>query len=119
VERIVNLATIHQRGLWAESIAHAHFATKRNLLVFPSLQGVGLCDFMTLDIKTGEVKKYDVKYGGTRFLYNRNNKTGNGGMRLIHRVQSKKQKQLGIEIIYVMEDGTIRQPKKRKLKNEK
>lgn len=108
--------TNHQRGLWAEQMVFAHFSIKKNILVFPCLRGVGLCDFMTLNTKTGEIRKYDIKYGGTRWLYNGNNRTGNGGMRLIHRATSEKQKKLGVEIIYVMEDGKIRQIKKEEKK---
>ena len=111
------MTTIHQKGLWAEQMVFAHFATQKDILVFPCLRGVGLCDFMTLNTNTGDVKKYDIKFGGTRWLFNRNNKKGNGGMRLIHRVTSNKQKKLGIELIYVMEDGSVRETKKRQ-KNE-
>ena len=72
---------------------------------------------MTLNTNTGDVKKYDIKFGGTRWLFNRNNKKGNGGMRLVQRVTTNKQKKLGIELIYVMEDGSVRETKKRQ-KNE-
>ena len=41
----------------------AHFATQKDILVFPCLRGVGLCDFMTLNTNTGDVKKYDIKFG--------------------------------------------------------
>lgn len=107
------MTTNANKGLWAEQMVFGYFAKKKNILVFPCLRGVGLCDFMTLDTKTGDVRKYDIKYGGTRWLYNRNNKSGNGGMRLIHRVASAKQKKLGIELIYVMEDGTVREINKK------
>lgn len=113
-ERYVILTTIHQKGLWAEQMVFAHFATQKDILVFPCLRGVGLCDFMTLNTKTGDVRKYDIKFGGTRWLFNRANKQGNGGMRLIHRVATAKQKKLGIELIYVMKDGTVRETTKRK-----
>ena len=103
--------TIAQKGLWAESIAKAHFCTQKNCIVFEPIGGVGLCDLIVLNTKTGNIEKYDVKYGGLRFLYNRGNKNGNGGLRLIHRVPSEKQKKLNIKLIYVMADGTIRKPK--------
>ena len=98
------------KGVWAELQAKSYFALQKNLLVFSCESGVGCCDIITLDKRNGEVQKWDVKYGGTRWLYNRNNKTGNGGMRLIHRVQSKLQQKLGIKILYVMPDGEVRIP---------
>ena len=100
-----------QKGVWAEQIAKAHFSTKKNCIVFEPIGGIGLCDLMVLNTATGEITKYDVKYGGQRFLFNRGNKNGNGGLRLIHRVPSEKQKKLNIKLIYVMADGTIGKPK--------
>ena len=96
--------TTAQKGLWAEQIAYAHFCKQPNTIVMTALNGVGLCDFATLNTQTGRIQKYDVKYGSKRWHH--------GDMRLIHRVPSAKQKKLNIKMIYVMEDGTVTQPKK-------
>ena len=105
------MKTTAQKGLWAEQIAFAHFCSKPNTIVMTALNGIGLCDFCTINTETGRVQKYDVKYGGKRFHH--------GDMRLIHRVASDKQKKLGIRLIYVMEDGSIKIPQPKKKKNEK
>ena len=94
--------TTAQKGLWAEQIAKAHYSLKKDCIVFEALGGVGMCDFMVWNTNRNTIDKYDVKYGGTRWY--------NGGMRLIHRVPKAKQKKLGVKIIYVMEDGTIKIP---------
>ena len=97
--------TTAQKGLWAEQIADAHFCTKPNTIVLTALNGIGLCDFCTINTATGKVQKYDVKYGGMRFY--------KGKMRLINRVASDEQKKLKIKLIYVMADGTVHEPTSR------
>lgn len=112
--------TTAQKGLWAEQTAKAHFSLQKNCIVFEALGGVGMCDFMVWNTEYNTIDKYDVKYGGTRFLYNggslKQNTSGKGGMRLIHRVPKDKQKKLGIKIIYVMQDGTIKIPEPKEKK---
>jgi len=102
--------TIAQKGVWAEAIAKAHFSIKKHCLVYEPLSGVGLCDLVVLNTHTGDTDKYDVKFCGMRFF--------RGKMRPINRVASDKQKKLNIKIIYVMEDGTIRIPERRKWKTK-
>ncbi len=92
--------TTAQKGLWAEQIAYAHFCKQPNTIVMTALNGIGLCDFCTINTVSGRINKYDVKYGGTRMH--------KGKMRLINRVASEKQKKLNIKLIYIMEDGSIK-----------
>ena len=100
--------TTAQKGLWAEQIAKAHYSLKKDCIVFEALGGIGMCDFIVWNTKYNTIEKIDVKYGGTRWH--------NGGMRLIHRVPKDKQKKLGIKLIYVMEDGTIKIPEPKEKK---
>ena len=53
---VLVLRTIRsQKGLWAESIAKAHFCTQKNCIVFEPIGGVGLCDLIVLNKPSGIV----------------------------------------------------------------
>ena len=92
------------KGVWAELQAKSYFALQKNLLVFSCESVVGCCDIITLDKRNWLVQKWDVKYGGQRRIKHMKKKS------LIHRVESKLQKKLGIKILYVMPNGEIRIP---------
>ena len=53
-------------GLTSEITAQLKFAKDPNILVFTPLGGLGPIDIITLNVKTGEYKAYDVKSKNTR-----------------------------------------------------
>ena len=75
------------KGLSNELLAAAKFANDPNLIVFKPI-GAGPVDILTLNIKTGEYRSYDVKTRNYR-------KDGSK----INRPRTKEQKRLGVKII--------------------
>ena len=90
-------------GLTSEITAQLKFAKDPNILVFTPLGGLGPIDIITLNIKTGEYKAYDVKSKNTRkkdFVGKDGYKRNTVGS-LINRPKSDIQRKLNVEIIYV------------------
>ena len=90
-------------GLTSEITAQLKFAKDPNILVFTPLGGLGPIDIITLNVKTGEYKAYDVKSKNTRKTdsmpkdgYKRNTAGS-----LLSRPRSDIQKKLNVQIIYV------------------
>ena len=75
------------KGLSNELLAAAKFAKDPNLIVFKQI-GAGPVDILTLNIKTGEYRAYDVKTRNYR-------KDGSK----IYRPKTGEQKRLGVKII--------------------
>lgn len=103
-----------RKGIISQLIAYSYLAKQPDTIVFTPLDGVGMIDIVTYNIKTKEYKSYDVKT-----VSYRKNKTYRckPGSR-INRTPSTKQKQHNVEILYVDEKGKVYQTPKRKIKNE-
>lgn len=103
-----------RKGIISQLIAYSYLAKQPDTIVFTPLDGVGMIDIVTYNIKTKEYKNYDVKT-----VSYRKNKTYRckPGTR-INRSPSKKQKEHSVEILYVSEEGKVFQIKKRNFKNE-
>ena len=84
------------KGQHSEFVA-AGWLVKNNYLVYLKTQDNAPMDIVAVERSTGDVLKIDVKSVSFR-------KTWKPGTRIC-RVPSKYQKQLGIKILYVYEDG--------------
>ena len=83
----------------SEFIASA-WLTKKNYTIYWKTQDNDVIDIVAVHRVTGKVLKIDVKTASIR-------KTWKPGT-IIHRTQSKYQKQLGVKILYVFKDGSCK-----------
>ena len=96
----------HKKGF----TAHIHaiqYLTKLGYWVFDNISKLGPCDLIGLNDK-GEILLVDVKSTSKR-------KTGNFAGYYVKRVPTKQQKELGIRILMVSEDGSCVFEKPQKL----
>ena len=75
-------------GLSNELLAQAKFAKDPDLIVFVPLGGNGPIDILTLNVKTGKIRTYDVKTQNFR---------SNGSK--ISRGRTDEQRKLGVKIL--------------------
>ena len=75
-------------GLSNELLAQAKFAKDPDLIVFVPVGGTGPIDILTLNVKTGKIKTYDVKTQNFR---------SNGSK--ISRGRTDEQRKLGVKIL--------------------
>ena len=75
-------------GLSNELLAQAKFAKDPDLIVFVPLGGTGPIDILTLNVKTGKIRTYDVKTQNFR---------SNGSK--ISRGRTDEQRKLGVKIL--------------------
>ena len=87
------------KGMQSEFIASA-WLTKKNYTIYWKTQDNDVIDIVAVHRVTGKVLKIDVKTASIR-------KTWKPGT-IIHRTQSKYQKQLGVKILYVFKDGSCK-----------
>ena len=94
------------KGIQAELEVQLELTKNPDLLVFTPVLGLGMVDIVTLNVKTGEFKAYDVKARSYRLsdVY-RNGRKAHPKGSMINRVQTDAQKKLGVEIIYPKEKG--------------
>ena len=95
----------HKKGF----TSHLHaiqYLTKLGYWVFDNISKLGPCDLIGLNYK-GEILLVDVKSTSKR-------RTGNFAGYYLKRVPTKQQKQLGIRILMVSDDGscTLEKPQK-------
>ena len=95
----------HKKGF----TSHLHaiqYLTKLGYWVFDNISKLGPCDLIGLNDK-GEILLVDVKSTSKR-------RTGNFAGYYVKRVPTKQQKQLGIRILMVSDDGscTLEKPQK-------
>ena len=95
----------HKKGF----TSHLHaiqYLTKLGYWVFDNISKLGRCDLIGLNEK-GEILLVDVKSTSKR-------KTGNFAGYYVKRVPTKQQKELGIRILMVSDDGscTLEKPQK-------
>lgn len=83
----------------SEFIAAA-WLSKKNYTVYWKTQDNDVIDIVAVHRVTGKVLKIDVKTASIR-------KTWRPGT-IVHRTQSKYQKQLGVKILYVFKDGSCK-----------
>ena len=96
----------HKKGF----TSHLHaiqYLTKLGYWVFDNISKLGPCDLIGLNDK-GEILLVDVKSTSKR-------KTGNFAGYYVKRVPTKQQKELGIRILMVSEDGSCVFEKPQKL----
>lgn len=87
------------KGVQSEFIAAA-WLSKKNYTVYWKTQDNDVIDIVAVHRVTGKVLKIDVKTASIR-------KTWRPGT-IVHRTQSKYQKQLGVKILYVFKDGSCK-----------
>jgi len=87
------------KGMQSEFIA-ASWLIKKNYTVYWKTQDNDVIDIIAVHRVTGKVLKIDVKTASIR-------KTWRPGT-IVHRTQSKYQKQLGVKILYVFKDGSCK-----------
>tara|TARA_R100000655_G_scaffold105846_1_gene154477 strand:- start:305 stop:601 length:297 start_codon:yes stop_codon:yes gene_type:complete len=87
------------KGMQSEFIASA-WLTKKNYTIYWKTQDNDVIDIVAVHRVTGKVLKIDVKTASIR-------KTWRPGT-IVHRTQSKYQKQLGVKILYVFKDGSCK-----------
>ena len=87
------------KGMQSEFIAAA-WLIKKNYTIYWKTQDNDVIDIIAVHRVTGKVLKIDVKTASIR-------KTWKPGT-IIHRTQSKYQKQLGVKILYVFKDGSCK-----------
>ena len=95
----------HNKGIISELVALAHLARLPDTIVFQAVSGVGPIDIVTYNVKTKEYINYDVK--SVSFRKNRSYGCKEGTR--INRCASKKQKDLKVKILYVYEDGRVKE----------
>ena len=88
-----------RKGLESEFIA-ASWLTKNNYTIYWTTQDMDPIDLVAVHRSTGKVLKIDVKTASIR-------KTWKPGT-MINRKESKYQKQLGVKILYVYQDGSCK-----------
>ena len=87
------------KGMQSEFIAAA-WLIKKNYTIYWKTQDNDVIDIVAVHRVTGKVLKIDVKTASIR-------KTWRPGT-IVHRTQSKYQKQLGVKILYVFKDGSCK-----------
>jgi Holliday junction resolvase-like predicted endonuclease len=87
------------KGMQSEFVAAA-WLIKKNYTIYWKTQDNDVIDIIAVHRVTGKVLKIDVKTASIR-------KTWKPGT-IIHRTQSKYQKQLGVKILYVFKDGSCK-----------
>jgi hypothetical protein len=94
------------KGIQAELEVQLELTKNPDLLVFTPVLGLGMVDIVTLNVKTGEYKAYDVKARSYRLtdVYRDGRKAHPKGS-MINRVATDEQKRLGVQIIYPKEKG--------------
>lgn len=95
----------HNKGIISELVALAHLARLPDTIVFQAVSGVGPIDIVTFNVKTKEYINYDVKSVSVR----KNKTYGCRAGSRINRSPSKKQKDLNVKILYVYEDGRVKE----------
>ena len=95
----------HNKGIISELVALAYLARLPDTIVFQAVSGVGPIDIVTYNVKTKQYINYDVK--SVSFRKNRSYGCREGTR--INRSPSKKQKDLQVKILYVYEDGRVKE----------
>ena len=95
----------HNKGIVSELVALTYLARLPDTIVFQAVSGVGPIDIVTFNVKTKEYINYDVK--SVSFRKNRSYGCREGTR--INRSPSKKQKDLQVKILYVYEDGRVKE----------
>ena len=101
-----------KKGIISQLIAYTYLAKQQDIIVFTPLDGIGMIDIITYNIKTKEYKNYDVKT--VSYRKNKTHRCKSGSR--INRSPSQKQKEHNVEILYVDEKGKVYQTNKRKFK---
>jgi len=89
------------KGSWAHQAALL-WLLDRGYYVFSNVFGYGPVDVVAIN-DLGNIELFDVKLAGFR-----NNKDTKGSKQLINRTLSDEQKDLGVKLLYVFDDGSCR-----------
>lgn len=89
------------KGSWAHQAAILWLLNK-GYYVFSNVFGYGPVDIIAIN-DLGTIELFDVKHASFR-----NNKDTMGSKQLINRTLSETQKELGVKLLYVFEDGSCR-----------
>jgi len=91
----------HLKGNWAHQRAIL-WLSEKGYYVFSNVFGSGPIDIIAVD-DLGHVELFDVKLAGFR-----NNKDTLGSKQMINRTLSAEQKELGVKLLYVFDNGDCR-----------
>ena len=91
----------HLKGNWAHQRAIL-WLSEKGYYVFSNVFGTGCVDLIAID-DFGHIELFDVKLAGFR-----NNKDTLGSKQMINRVLTAEQKELGVKLLYVFDNGDCR-----------
>jgi|TARA_R100000278_G_scaffold117388_1_gene97340 hypothetical protein len=91
----------HLKGNWAHQRALL-WLLEKGYYVFNNVFGTGPIDIIAVD-DFGHIELFDVKLAGFR-----NNKDTLGSKQMINRTLSPEQKELGVKLLYVFDNGECR-----------
>ena len=89
------------KGSWAHQAALL-WLLDRGYYVFSNVFGYGPIDVVAIN-DLGDIELFDVKVAGFR-----NNKDTKGSKQLINRILTEEQKDMGVKLLYVFDDGSCR-----------